>query len=87
MDDTMTTTHGAMPRLEYDSMTGNEERDMKAAPKKIGRGASSDEAQIDPRIQTEIGKHLRAMYDDVINEPVPKHLLDLLTKLEQSRKG
>lgn len=39
---------------------------------------------IDPRIQTEIGKHLRAIYDDVINEPVPSKFMELLEKLEQS---
>ena len=41
-------------------------------------------AQIEPRIQTEIGKHLRAIYDDVINEPVPSKFMELLEKLEQS---
>jgi hypothetical protein len=45
-----------------------------------GRGG----APIDPRIQTEIGKHLRAIYDDVINEPVPTKFMELLEKLEQS---
>ena len=41
------------------------------------------------RIQVEIGKHLRAVYDDVINEPVPDKFMELLQKLEQSatRKG
>lgn len=41
-------------------------------------------AQIDPRVQTEIGKHLRAIYDDVINEPVPSKFMELLEQLEQS---
>lgn len=45
-------------------------------------------ANIDPRIQTEIGKHLRAVYDDVISEPVPSKFMDLLEALERSsRKG
>ena len=39
---------------------------------------------IDPRIQQEIGKHLRTVYDDVINEPVPDKFMELLAKLEQS---
>ena len=46
-------------------------------------GAGS-RAQIEPRIQTEIGKHLRAIYDDVINEPVPSKFMELLEQLEQS---
>jgi hypothetical protein len=41
-------------------------------------------ANIDPRIQSEIGKRLRAIYDDVINEPVPNKFMELLEKLERS---
>lgn len=39
---------------------------------------------IDPRIQHEIGKHLRAHYDDLVSEPVPDKFMELLAKLEQS---
>lgn len=54
---------------------------------KDGKGANSDRvAHIDPRVQTEIGKHLRAVYDDVINEPVPNRFMELLEKLERSQK-
>jgi hypothetical protein len=35
-------------------------------------------------IQHEIGKHLRAYYDDIVNEPVPDKFMDLLKQLEQS---
>jgi len=45
-----------------------------------GRGGTA----IDARIQAEIGKQLRAIYDDVINEPVPTKFTELLEKLEQS---
>lgn len=50
--------------------------------------ASSEHAgpQIDSRIQHEIGKHLRAHYDDIVNEPVPDKFMELLAKLEQSVK-
>lgn len=41
-------------------------------------------AHVDPRVQNEIGKHLRAIYDDVINEPVPNKFMDLLEQLERS---
>jgi len=44
-----------------------------------GRGTS-----VDTQIQAEIGKHLRAIYEDVINEPVPAKFMELLEKLEQS---
>jgi hypothetical protein len=39
---------------------------------------------IDTRIQHEIGKHLRAHYQGVVDEPVPDRLMELLEKLEQS---
>jgi hypothetical protein len=59
---------------EKDMLAGVEQRpsDGKSAPK------------MDPRIQREIGKHLRAHYDDVINEPVPEKFLELLAELERS---
>jgi Anti-sigma factor NepR len=47
-------------------------------------GGGGGGARLDPRIQTEIGKHLRAVYDDVINEPVPSKFMELLEKLERS---
>ena len=47
-------------------------------------GSDRGGAQMDPRIQTEIGKHLRAIYDDVINEPVPSKFMELLEQLERS---
>lgn len=46
----------------------------------VGRG----QAQVEPRIQAEIGKQLRAIYDDVISEPVPSKFIELLEKLERS---
>ncbi len=51
--------------------------------------AEGGKGGVDPRIQNEIGKHLRAIYDDVISEPVPSKFMDLLEQLERSsgKKG
>ena len=49
-----------------------------------GHAYARDAGNVDPRVQTEIGKHLRAVYDDVINEPVPDRFLELLAQLERS---
>ena len=49
-----------------------------------GATAGKLHTPIDPRVQNEIGKHLRAVYDDVINEPVPEKFMELLEKLERS---
>ena len=64
------------------SEIGDKDKTMRTGqPDQSSRHAG---APIDPRIQTEIGKHLRAIYDDVINEPVPSKFMDLLEQLEQS---
>ena len=49
-----------------------------------GHVYARDAGNVDPRVQTEIGKHLRAIYDNVINEPVPDRFLELLAQLERS---
>jgi hypothetical protein len=36
-------------------------------------------------VQDRIGERLRLMYDDLKEEPVPDHLLDLLKQLDKSR--
>ena len=62
--------------------SGNKEgRRMRSA---LQGNAGRRQAPIDPGIQHEIGKHLRAAYDDVINEPVPDKFLELLAQLERS---
>jgi hypothetical protein len=53
-------------------------------PESHGGSSGRASAQLDPRIQHEIGKHLRAVYDDVINEPVPDKFMKLLEQLERS---
>ncbi len=35
----------------------------------------------------DIGQELRRMFDDVLNEPIPEDLVDLVKKLEQQPGG
>jgi hypothetical protein len=35
-------------------------------------------------LQAHIGRHVRAVFDEVAREPIPEHLLRLLKDLEQS---
>jgi hypothetical protein len=44
----------------------------------------SGNPKLDRPIQTRIGVQLRAMYDELMQQPVPPRLKDLLTKLERS---
>ena len=39
---------------------------------------------LSPTLQAHIGRHVRAVFDEVAREPVPEHLLRLLKDLEQS---
>jgi hypothetical protein len=65
----------------------NQETTMRTEVQSDSSGGGS--VRIEPRIQREIGKRLRTIYDDVINEPVPSKFIELLEKLERSttRKG
>ena len=39
---------------------------------------------LNPNLQAHIGRHVRAVFDEVAREPIPEHLLRLLKDLEQS---
>ncbi len=48
--------------------------------------AKKPEARISRELQARIGQQLRAMYDDVVNEGVPDHLLELIQRLSDQEK-
>jgi hypothetical protein len=43
----------------------------------------SSEPSLDRAIQERIGDHLRAMYDDLMQQPVPDRFVELLNRLER----
>jgi hypothetical protein len=45
-------------------------------------GTESD--GLSPTLQAHIGRHVRAVFDEVAREPIPEHLLRLLKDLERS---
>lgn len=45
--------------------------------------AGQSEPGLDRAIQARIGDNLRAMYDDLLQQPVPDRFKDLLGQLEQ----
>ena len=49
--------------------------------KASGTGPNSG---LSPNLQAHIGRHVRAVFDEVAREPIPEHLLRLLKDLEQS---
>jgi hypothetical protein len=61
-------------------------KDKKMQSRTEHRSGDRMSPQVDARIQREIGKHLRAHYIGVINEPVPDRFIELLKQLESSVK-
>jgi hypothetical protein len=70
---------------------------MPGASKKMDRavergaaGTSGETQAIGPdnslssTLQAHIGRHIRAVFDEVAREPIPEHLLRLLKDLEKS---
>ncbi len=47
------------------------------------QGAEAD-GGLSPNLQAHIGRHVRAVFDEVAREPIPEHLLRLLNDLERS---
>jgi hypothetical protein len=56
----------------------------------ISETTLSDNLSSDPKLdrstQSRIGDQLRAMYDDLVHQPVPDRFRDLLSRLEQDSK-
>lgn len=42
-----------------------------------------NDAALDPKVLDTIGRALKAHYDDLVHEPLPEKLLDLLARLEK----
>jgi hypothetical protein len=55
-----------------------------AASKPDGTGGAETESGLSPGLQAHIGRHVRAVFDEVAREPIPEHLLRLLKDLERS---
>ena len=67
--------HGGMAEI----ITLNTARNRKPAP-------TPNDAPSVP-IDEHIGRHLKAIYDDVLNQPIPERFLDLLTQLGGESSG
>jgi anti-sigma factor NepR-like protein len=57
--------------------------DSGANPSNEAPGTELDEG-LSPTLQAHIGRHVRAVFDEVAREPIPEHLLRLLKDLERS---
>lgn len=50
-------------------------------------GAGKPSRKPDAIVEESIGRHLKKLYDEVANEPVPDRFAELLKQLEQQEKG
>jgi hypothetical protein len=59
---------------------------MDRGAREIAGGPEAAEAGggLSPALQAHIGRHVRAVFDEVAREPIPEHLLRLLSDLERS---
>ncbi|WP_406854150.1 MULTISPECIES: NepR family anti-sigma factor [unclassified Alsobacter] len=48
-----------------------------------GQSAHDQAPGMVPQIQDHIGRQLRAVYDDVLNQPVPDRFRELMDKLDE----
>ena len=61
---------------------------------KLTQQAWADEADevarsgglLDPRVRARLGRELRAIYEEVVSDPLPDDIQDALNRLEQSTK-
>jgi hypothetical protein len=55
----------------------------------MGRTVNSrkSEVRLGREIQARIGQQLRAMYDEVVNQGVPRHIADLVRRLSEHDDG
>ena len=51
-----------------------------------GHGPRAEDPKLDRAIQARIGDQLRAMYTELMEQPVPDRFRDLLEKMEQENK-
>ncbi len=45
------------------------------------------DATLDPKLQDQIGRQLRAAFEEVVNQPVPDRFRQLLEELERKQGG
>jgi Anti-sigma factor NepR len=72
------------------NMPGVNKMDRAVEKRAAGLSGETQRAEPDsgitPALQAHIGRHVRAVFDEVAREPIPEHLLRLLKNLEHGDK-
>ena len=82
----------AAPSQGTERMDESEGKDRKPMLSHAYRAAATRKdrrrsGQVGDDVQAHIGDRLKALYDDVLSEPVPDRFLDLLSQLERRERG
>ena len=59
-------------------------REERAAAGEDDPVAGPEQPFLDRTVQGRIGSHLRAMYDELMQQPIPDRFVDLIAELERS---
>ena len=72
--------------MDQNANSKDRRRKMPGANKKMDQRseAGAGDEGLSPSLQAHIGRHVRAMFDEVAREPIPEHLLRLLKDLEKT---
>jgi hypothetical protein len=66
--------------------TGPDNRKPKPEPTKNEAGDNLPETTLQPQLQAHLGRNLKAVYQALVEEPVPERLLKLLDELERKEE-
>jgi hypothetical protein len=66
--------------------TGPDNTKPKSEPTKRQAGEKMSDLTLQPQLQAHLGRTLKAVYDALVEEPVPQKLLQLLDELERKEK-
>ena len=69
-------------------MTDKNDKDSSgfgALPPPYAKLKSRSSTRRNPVIEPEIGKKMRAMYDDLLRQPIPERFVELLEQLDRTR--
>ena len=60
---------------------------QRLAPAVISRADSAEPPpRLTPAIEAELGKTMRAMYDNLLDQPIPDRFVELLRRLDEGRE-
>jgi hypothetical protein len=77
----MSDRESLMPENSGSDQTGKTP-DIMSTPSQSPIGAA-----LDPTLQAHIGRQLRALYDEIVQQPIPDRFIQLLEELERKKAG